>query len=382
MKLGSHRLKYLAGLMLLLAGLTIAVTPTYLERWIGLILMIFGLGLLVFTVRKEPELEDKKEEVAIEHETEERKTLADILINALTLKGKLTMMLPIIGAFLIVFVLAFNLFIRENFDIGAHDSITVLLGITLIAYNYFPERFHRERDFAFLFFIFLFLILVVPITIYALFFGTPGENPNSPFIQYLLAQPTSDMLNFIGIQSSVHSVPPQEIVNGVPLTKVGIWIVYENLGDEAMTPWSSVGIGLSCTGLYSVSIFISGFIAFILIEYRRLDIRVASLLTLGVFTAWFANILRMTIIVAVGSHYGSDALYWTHANLGIFIFMLWVGIFWGVMFKVLMPKTKKEGGKEGPDEEEETQKTEEKPKEELTKEGEEEMESSKPQIEG
>lgn len=388
MKLGSHRLKYLAGLMLLLAGLTIAVTPTYLARWIGLILMIIGLGFLVFTVRREPEAEEKKEKIEIEKE--ERKTLADILINALTLNGKLTLMLPIIGALLIIFVFVFNLFIRESFDIGAHDSITVLLGITMISYNYFPERFHRERDFAFLFFIFLFFILVVPITIYALFFGSPGENPNSPFIQYLLAQPTSDMLNLFGIQSSVHSVPPQEMVNGVPLTKVGIWIVYENLGDEALTPWSSVGIGLSCTGLYSVSIFISGFIAFILIEYRRLDIRVASLLTLGVFTAWFANILRMTIIVAVGSHYGSDALYWTHANLGIFIFMLWVGIFWGVMFKVLMPKTKKEGEKEEPVDkldEGEIQKTEEKPEddlkiEELTQEGEEEKGSSEQILEG
>ncbi len=392
MKLGSQRLKYLAGLMLLLAGLTIAVTPTYLARWIGLVLMIFGLGLLVFTVRREPEPEkEKKEEIAIEKELEERKTLADTLINALTLNRKLTLMLPIIGGFLIVFVLAFNLFIRGSLDIGAHDSITILLGITMILYNYIPQKLHRERDFAFLFFIFLFLILVVPITIYALFFGPPGENPNSPFIQYLLAQPTSDMLNFIGIRSSVHSVPPQEVVNGVPLTKVGIWIVYKNLGDEAMTPWSSVGIGLSCTGLYSVSIFISGFIAFIMIEYRRFDIRVASLLTLGVFTAWFANILRMTIIVAVGSHYGGDALYWTHANLGIFIFMLWVGIFWGVMFKVLMPKAKKGGEKDEQVEKvadgEDTQKPEEKPeeeaeKEELIQEVEEELEPSESKLEG
>lgn len=120
-------------------------------------------------------------------------------------------------------------------------------------------------------------------------------------------------------------------------------------------PYSSVGIGFSCTGLYSVSIFISGFIAFILIEYKKFDIRVASLLTLGVFTSWFANILRMTIIVAVGSHYGGEALNWTHANMGIFIFMLWVGIFWGVMFKLLVPKDqmrdekeeREEGEKEG-----------------------------------
>ncbi|MEE9152324.1 MAG: exosortase/archaeosortase family protein, partial [Thermoplasmata archaeon] len=180
--------------------------------------------------------------------------------------------------------------------------------------------------------------------------GPRQENSNSPFIFYLLAQPTSDLLNFIGIASSTHSVPPQQIANGINLTTGGIWVVYKNLGDVANQPWSSVGIGLSCTGLYSVTIFISGFIAFILIEYRRLDIRVASLLTLGVFTSWFANILRMTIIIAVGSYYGNEALKWTHANLGIFIFMLWVGIFWGVMFRLLVPKTKEESEKEERDE--------------------------------
>jgi exosortase/archaeosortase family protein len=128
------------------------------------------------------------------------------------------------------------------------------------------------------------------------------------------------------------------VVNGIPLTTTGVQIVYQNVGEGAQTPWSSVLIGISCTGLYSVTIFISGFIAFILIEYGKFDIRVASLLVLGVFTSWFANILRMTIIVLAGSYWGGEALRFTHENLGIFIFMLWVGLFWALMFKVLVPK--------------------------------------------
>jgi exosortase/archaeosortase family protein len=111
-------------------------------------------------------------------------------------------------------------------------------------------------------------------------------------------------------------------------------------------------IGISCTGLYSVTIFISGFIAFILIEYGRFDIKVASLLVLGIFTSWFANILRMTIIVAVGSHMGPDALRWTHENAGIFIFMLWVGLFWAIMFKLLVPKKAKREDEENLENEE------------------------------
>jgi exosortase/archaeosortase family protein len=140
-------------------------------------------------------------------------------------------------------------------------------------------------------------------------------------------------------------------VHGIYLGTSGVQIVYQNLQENAASSYSSVMIGISCTGLYSVTIFISGFIAFILIEYGRFDIRVASLLVLGVFTSWFANILRMTIIVAVGSHMGPSALRWTHENAGIFIFMLWVGLFWAIMFKLLVPKkarTEESGEKEEP----------------------------------
>lgn len=332
MRLSSQRLWFLIGLILLLAGLDIAVTLSHTAKWIGLILMTLGLGVLVFNAREKPKKEEEKEEKSPkEKKLDEKITLADKLIIIITINGRIKLMLPILGAFLIIFVYAFNFFFREGFELGVNDTITILLGATMMLYNYIPDRFNRERDFVFLFFVFLFLILVLPLTIYSIISGPIPEMPNSPFIYWLLAKPTSDMLNFVGIESLVQASADS-----------GVWIEYKNVDNS----WNSVGIGLSCTGLYSVSIFISGFISFILLEYRRFDIRVASLLTLGVFTSWFANILRMTIIVAVGSNYGSDALYWTHENLGIFIFMLWVGLFWGLMFRLLVPKGKKEGEEE------------------------------------
>jgi exosortase/archaeosortase family protein len=393
MRLGSQRLQFLAGLILLLAGLDIAVTLTYLARWVGLILMILGLGILVLTARREPqkeegeedkegEIDEGEEDKEVEgSKIKEKRTLAEILISALTLNGKIKMTLPIIGVFLIIFVYAFNLFISKRTELGVNDTITLLFGVTLIVYNYIPQNYNRERDFVLLFFTFLFMILVLPLQLYSLMAGPIQENTNSPFVFHLLAKPTSDMLNFFGISATTHSVPPQQLINGVNLTKGGVWIVYENLGDSAQQPYSSVGIGFSCTGLYSVSIFISGFIAFILIEYRKFDIRVASLLTLGVFTSWFANILRMTIIVAVGSHYGAEALSWTHANMGIFIFMLWVGLFWGVMFKLLVPKDQGKVERDEREEEtkEELQGVDEVPKESLDECG---MTTEKEPVEG
>lgn len=197
-------------------------------------------------------------------------------------------------------------------------------------YSYVPHKFAKERDFIFLFFFFMVLVLVLPLFLYELLAGPIPENPRSPYIYWLLARPTADMLNFVGIPSAAKTA------------SAGVIIDYKSMQNGAM---DSVGIGISCTGLYSVSIFISGFISFILLEYQRFDLKVASLLTLGVFTSWLANIFRMTIIVVVGSYYGREALRWTHANVGIFIFMIWVGLFWGIMFKFLFP-----GGKDDTEE--------------------------------
>jgi exosortase/archaeosortase family protein len=355
MKLGTRDLKwFLAGLFLIFAGLEIAVTLTYLPRMLGLVLILAGVGVMIFLAQKKPVTTKavESEETEGDEEKEEKKTLAEHLINILTLKGRITFALPVIGVLIVIFVYAFNLLRTQELDLGVNDTITILLGLTLLLYNYVPVKFKAERDFVLLFFVFLFLILVVPITLYSLYSGPLEENTNSPFVYYLLAEPTAGMLNFFGISSSAHLVSSPETVTGIYLSTSGVYIVYENLGGSQQSSLSSVMIGLSCTGLDSVTIFISGFTAFILMEYRKVDVKVASLLTLGVLTSWFANILRMTIIVVVGSHYGSDALEWTHANLGIIIFMIWVAIFWGIMFKLLVPAESGDGegpGPEGPE---------------------------------
>ena len=52
------------------------------------------------------------------------------------------------------------------------------------------------------------------------------------------------------------------------------------------------------------------------------------ILLLGTLASYFANLFRMLIIVIVGIYFGPDALFWTHTNLGSFIFLLWMLIFW------------------------------------------------------
>lgn len=99
-----------------------------------------------------------------------------------------------------------------------------------------------------------------------------------------------------------------------------------------------VGIVTSCAGIYSMSLFISGFIAFILVECQRMDKRVGLFLSLGILLIWIANISRITIIEIVGSYYGHEALLWTHKYLGEVIFISWIALFWLMLFKYLTLK--------------------------------------------
>ena len=139
MRLGTQRLRFLAGLLLLLAGIQVAITLDYMPRWIGVILILFGLGILVLTARKKSE---EEKEAAVEEE--EKATLADILIKVLTLNGKLTLILPAIGVFLIAFVFIFNQFIRGSLDqIGVNDDCRLTLSPLPTCGDSFASEFKR-----------------------------------------------------------------------------------------------------------------------------------------------------------------------------------------------------------------------------------------------
>lgn len=308
---GWDRLKVLLGLVCLFAGLDVLILLSHTARGLGLPLLALGLGLLAWGFG----LERKKEEGG---------NLAASLIRALTLGGRLRHYLPFAGIGLILAVLAYNLLSRG--PIGSNDTVVLLTGAALFAYNYVPIRYHVERDFALLFVFFLTLILVVPTTTYAILYRSLGEyDTNSPLTYYLLAQPTAHLASALGVSTWVREMNHLHFL-------------------DAQGHEQAFSIGLSCTGLYSVSIFVSAFLAFVAIEYPRLDRKVALLLFLGIFTAWAANILRMMVIVLVGHSYGIQAAVWTHNNIGIFIFMAWILPFWGLIFKFLGAPEPRERG--------------------------------------
>ncbi len=296
----------LPGLIMLFGGLDVLILLSHTSRLVGLALFIIGGGMVYYSAGGMIK--------------EEQGNLGTKIMNGLTLDGKLLPLFPAAGISLIIFVILFNLRVSDYLDLGSHDYVTLLLAGTLLAYRYIPNKYDFERDWLLLFFTLLFFILVVPLTVHEIMVGGLNENTNSPFVYYLLAEPVASLISVLGVPAEAYINPMRGVVVNYLLQSGGS---------------GEVIIGISCTGLYSVSIFISAFTAFILLEYNRLDRKVAVLLTAGVITAYVANILRMSIIVMVGSYYGPAALLWTHNNLGTFIFLGWITLFWGVAYRYL-----------------------------------------------
>jgi exosortase/archaeosortase family protein len=136
------------------------------------------------------------------------------------------------------------------------------------------------------------------------------------FVYNLLGVPTSGIVNLLGGNSYAH----------------GIWITFQMTSGQM----ESLGISTGCAGLESLFLFISGFIAFVLVENTKLDRRLSAALVIGILTAYLANLLRMTIIVEAGINYGRDAMLAVHENAGTLIFLGWIAIFWLLMYKFVL----------------------------------------------
>jgi len=331
------KLKLVIGLVVLFAGLDIAILLSHMSRFIGIIFIIIGIGILATTIEGAEERPRRRKEKAEERKEE---NIATRIIDVLTLRGKLKPLLPIAGVVIILLVGFYNIFISNKQYLGSNDYVALILAGVLVIYNFIPRKYHTERDFAFLFSILLFVFLVIPTTLLNL--TSDHVDTNSPLTYYLLSAPTVALVSLFGIPAvtpGYNQFYGEVAYNTIELTGTDGGVMF-------------LGISLSCSGLYSVAIFVSAFIAFIAIEYKRVNRKVLGLLGLGILLAWIANILRMAIIVVVGRYYGSSTMVWVHNNIGEIIFMIWVIAFWLVMFKYLgfgeePPKPKKRTEKEG-----------------------------------
>jgi archaeosortase C (PEF-CTERM variant) len=305
--------RVLLGAILVITGLDLLIMFSKLPAYVGILFLLPGALILLYVFKDDINKMTQEDKYGLE----EDKYVP--IIGKLTFDGLLVKLFPLAGILAIVL----DLLLNQGKELGSFDTVILLWGGMMIAYQFVPNKLYRERDFVLIFLTFILLILVLPATLISRT-SDSGDYSQSSMVYYLLAVPMIGLLNLFGLEA--HATGPL--------------IEYELQAGG----YGAVFIATSCAGIYSMSIFISAFIAFVFIEYNKFDRYVTGFLGLGVALAWFANILRMTIIVMVGSYYGREALLWTHKYLGEIIFIAWTAVFWMILFKYMPePEEKDEG---------------------------------------
>jgi exosortase/archaeosortase family protein len=342
--------RFLIGFLLILGGFDIGMWWTKLPRLLGIILMLVGIILVLaeLNAQKKKALPSKETITKTDRVKSTTPRLSNMMIQKLTINGRLLPYVWIIGLLIIVADLVLNFFIQKS-EIGGNDLITIFFGTILIFYNppewmaigpykasWIRKKFPREMDFIVIFLGLLILILVIPMYADALWTGhTQGSQPGEMYLDddivyVLLTAPLSGILSVLGIAN----------------TATGAILSFE-MADGGT---GLIGIAATCAGIYSFGIFLSAFIAFVLSEYSRFTRRIGVLLVVGSVLTYLANLLRMTLIVLAGYYNGIGnidnpapfTLLWTHEYAGEIIFISWVAVFWWIAFKYLASEPEKD----------------------------------------
>ena len=220
-----------------------------------------------------------------------------------------------IGLTLVGAILVYEYFGDRIFN---HNGLLVLaLAIIFILYDKVPDSFHREKDYMLIFFTLLVFFFIIPMVSYKIlngFVGTKTEGSgfvdNEPIVHFFLVKPLSIILTLMGYDHYAN----------------GEFIHINNYNDNSIL---IVSIAESCSGIYSIIVFISALISYLIIEYRSLKPQTSFLiLILGIIISYFSNLFRMTIIILSGHYKGIDFLLFVHQHIGWLIFTLWIMIFW------------------------------------------------------
>ena len=217
----------------------------------------------------------------------------------------------------------FSIFLHFIINTVSFDRLflfLIFLSFSISSFNFIPDTYSKERNFTILFItLFCFIFIVPALFLELLHYFTSDtvqmQNEINPLysrlIIFFLSAPLVTSLKILG-----YSVWAE-----------GDIIFFENLALSPSTT-SSVKIGKSCSGLYSVGLFIAFYTTFILLEYNgKFDKISFYLFLLGVCFAYISNLIRMILIIIIGHYYGTDALLFVHNNLGWLIFTLWILVF-------------------------------------------------------
>lgn len=285
-------------IIIFIEGLSVIILFSYVGFVIGVVSVLIGLSLMVLLHRPpEPEPDAGQDSPGIR--------LIDFFFRLVG--GDYVVM--VLGASLILVVIVYNIYVSSRPEFGDSDTLSILFGAMLMIYPFAAPKMKVEASFAIIFLGFVVVFLVLPQIIMSLTAGGQATSSiGNWYVNYMLAAPFSGILDLLGVQSS----------------SVG------NLVTIAFHDGSihTLEISAYCAGLYSFSIFISAFFAFVMVFERMSRRMLVSVLLFGLLIAYLGNLIRMVVIGLVGYYWGLDALHWTHENIGWLIFLAWSSLFW------------------------------------------------------
>ena len=260
-----------------------------------------------------------------------------VFLSRYLTRRQCALILPLVGFLLILGWSVWKLTVKGSADLRMEDFMVTLLGLALVLYYSGPSKFTPQKDFVVLYLIFMTFVFVVIWKSYVMFTGEPGARLSMYSQYYMITIPTAMLAQLLGVDATAVLLADNEGLTN-----------FIDYGYQGRT--ITVGIGVTCSGLYSAGLFFSAFLSFVLVRYKKIDRYILLGLGAGLFITWFSNIFRMTITILVGSIYGHPGLSFFHSYFGIIAFILFLTVFWVIIVRWLdkhEPVESKEDGETG-----------------------------------
>lgn len=220
-----------------------------------------------------------------------------------------------VGFILLFSVLFFESMLSDDV-FGDYTLLLIIFSVFLFCYNALPSQYAKEKEYLLLFQFFLSFFLLFP------------------YISYFLLE-----ISHIPLDLKREYI--FEKILTIPLIKLLSAFGFNVFGEGNMLHYHDskgnlkfVTITEGCSGIYSVVLFFAAFFSFAILEYRVFDYFLISFCLLGFFVSYFANLLRMSIIIVVGIYTDESTMFWVHSNVGWLIFFIWISIFWPIFTKL------------------------------------------------
>jgi exosortase/archaeosortase family protein len=270
--------------------------------------VLIGVGSLFLPSTKPPEAEDG--------------ILVQLLSKFIS-KKLCAILLPLTGLAIIAIWTGWKISVTGSSDLRMEDFMVTLFGLSLVLYYSGPSKFTAQKDFVVLYLLFMTFVFVVIWKTYTITTGDAGARFSANVQYYFIAVPVVFFLQLLGVDAMAILIP-----DNAP----GLSNFIDYPYDGRMI---TLGIGVTCSGLYSAGLFFSAFLSFVLVRYKRMDRYILLGLGAGLFVTWISNIFRMTITVLIGSTYGYPALSLFHAYFGIIVFIIFLTVFWMLIVRWL-----------------------------------------------